>query len=325
MIQKMSVIFPTEPALVNIHLLPQNAEMITYRVEDVLTLSAWMPDGFHSIQQENSLSNDGFYEKHCDECSRNCYDWLEGFQDEDGDVDYDHPDLVGHCFVYDNGYSGQSCPKGYELDDEDIYFDVANMVFSLSIAHLGEVPRFERVSDSAILQAGRLHDDGNIEMTYSYMASNVFGTEDNPEGICWGYNQKPDNLRELIVSYVSTPFNNDLTPLESFSYNSSRIRDEIRDGNYCNLDSNECYFASGATAMMILDAEVNIQAFFQMIMAGFKPIPKAPHVMLIPLYDCEFERDGKQYCGFKTTEDAVNKTWYIHPDEWSRGLLVGQL
>jgi hypothetical protein len=321
----MSVIFPTEPALVNIHLLPQNAEMITYRVEDFLTISAWMPDGFHHIQQENTLSNDEFYNSHCDECNRNCCDWLEEFLDEDGDVDYDRPELVGHCFVYDNGYSGQSCPKGYELDDEDIYFDVANMVFSLSIAHLGEVPRFNRVCDSARLQAGRLNDDGKIEMTHSYMASNVFGTEDNPEGICWGYNQKPDNLREVVVSYVSTPFNNDLTSLESFSYNSSRIRDEIRGGYYRNAYYNECYFASRASAMMILDAEVNIQAYFQMIMAGFKPIPQAPHVMIIPLYDCEFERDGKQYRGFKTTEDAVNKTWYVHPDECSKGLLVGQL
>lgn len=319
----MSAIFPTEPAKVKLHLVPQNTDVLTYRVEDTLVISAWMPDRFQHIHQSREETNDEFYERYCEGCSRNCCDFLEQYYDEDlKDVDWDHPDLEDHCSVYDNGYNGQTCPRGFYPEDTEVSFDVANMVFEIHLTHLGKVPRFEYVKDSAFLQAGKLVD-GEFQATDILMASNVFGSEDYPEGICWGYNPKPHNLREMVTNYFSTPFNNDLVSLEDFAENCYSIRNyRVYEGN---LHENETYLCKNADALMILDAEENVQGFYTMLMAGFKPLEKAPHVILIPLYETEFERAGSSYRGYQTVPDAVGKPWFISPTGEDVGLLVGQL
>lgn len=333
----MSVIFPKEPAKVIIHPLPKNAERITYRVSDTLILSAWMPDGFHNISQESTLSNDDFYEAFCDNCSRNCNSFLNEYYDEEDDyIDYDHPDLHDHCNVYDNGYHGQYCPKEYSRTNS-VNFDIANMVFEIHLTHLGKIPRFVYRKDSAYLQASKFDEYGNLVATKPEMASNVFGDADYPEGICWGYNQRPRNLREISTFYCSTPFNNDLCTLEDFQDNCREIRYKISRNSYSDeyLYSDETVLGSDIDAVMILDAEENIQGFYTMLMAGFKPIPKEPHVMLIPLKEDEFEKNGHVYKGYVTIADAVGKSWFISPlpenhDEHydyhrDYGLLVGQI
>lgn len=324
----MSVIFPTEPAKVNIHLVPKNADKISYRVADTLVLSAWMPDGFHTIHQKSKMTNDEFFESYCDGCHRNCYGFLEEYTDEEtGDIDWDDPDLADHCSVYDDGYHGQICPRGFELQDEYVDFDIANMVFEIHLTHLGTSPRFTYTKDSAYLQASTEDEDGIFVGTYVEMASNVFGDASYPEGICWGYNPRPNNLREIVSFYFSTPFNNDLCSLDVFQENCREIRYSVDTENYSknNLDSGEKILAYGIDAVMILDAEENIQGFYTMLMAGFKPLPEAPHVMLIPLKECEFERNGNLYRGYSTIPDAVGKSWFVSPDIDSEGLLVGQL
>lgn len=324
----MSVIFPTEPAKVNLHMLPKGAEMITYKVKDSITISAWMPDGFQTVEYVGISDNDDFYHSHCEGCSRNCGYFLEQFEDEDGEIDWDHSDLQGHCNVYDEGYHGQSCPEGYEKEDEEFIFDVSNMVFSIGITHLGNPPRFERVSDTAYLQAGRVNENGNLEATSIRMASNVFGGEEYPEGICWGYNMKPKNLRDIVFDYFNAPFNNDLTTVDAFENNCQDVR-YCKDNDYYEqenlLHSNERHLVNGADALMLVDAELNIQAFYTMLMAGFRPLPETPHVMMIPLYEYEFIRDGVEFRGYKTKEDAVGKVWYVHPNGLEEGVLVGQL
>jgi hypothetical protein len=324
----MSVIFPTEPAKVNLHMLPKGAEMITYNVKDSLTISAWMPNGFQTVEHNSVTTNDDFFHHHCDDCHRNCYDFLSQYEDEDGEIDWDNPDLQGHCNVYDDGYCGQRCPEGYEKEDEEFTFDVSNMVFSITITHLGNPPRFERVADTAYLQAGRVNEDGNLEATSIRMASNVFGGEDYPEGICWGYNRKPENLRSIVFDYFNAPFNNDLVSVNGFENNCRDIvyckDNDYYEENYL-LDSNERHLVNGADALMLLDAEINIQAFYTMLMAGFRPLPEAPHVMMIPLDEYEFVRDGAEFRGYKTKEDSVGKVWYIHPNGMEEGVLVGQL
>lgn len=324
----MSVIFPTEPAKVNLHMLPKGSEMITYNVKDAINISAWMPEGFETINHIGTSTNDDFYHNFCEDCHRNCYHFLSEYEDEDGDVDWDNPDLDGHCNVYDDGYHGQSCPQGYSQEDEEIFFEVSNMVFTISLNHLGEPPRFNRVADTAYLQAGRVGEDGNLEATSIRMASNVFGGEEYPEGICWGYNRKPDNLREIVLDYFNAPFNNDLVSVSGFKENCNNV-DYDKSGDYYYaenlLHKNERHLVSGADALMLIDAELHIQAFYTMLMAGFRPLPEAPHVMMIPLDEYEFVRDDTVYRGYKTKEDAVGKVWYIHPNGLEEGIIVGQL
>jgi hypothetical protein len=100
-IQKMSAIFPITPPTVHIHNLPKNSHFISYRVDDDLTISAWMPNGFHTIYQERDMSYDDFYHRHCDGCERNCYAFLDEYLDEDGEVVWDdiYRGEEGHCFV----------------------------------------------------------------------------------------------------------------------------------------------------------------------------------------------------------------------------------
>lgn len=333
----MSVIFPTSPSQVRVHLLPKKAEMITYRVDDTIKISAWMPDKFHRIQQKTDMSNDEFYNSFCEGCERNCYSFIEAYYDEDiDDIDWDHPDLHGHCDVYNDGYHGQSCPHGYEKEGSEIEFDVSNMVFEIHLTHLGETPRFVYSRDTAYLQAGRyneLHDDETpesenyIDATIVKMASNVFGYDEAPEGICWGYNRKPKNLREMVTYFFNTPFNNDLVKLDEFEKNCDEIRCSVYD-DYFDVDNvyeNDKFIGSQIDALMMVDAEEDQQAFYTMLMAGFKPIPEAPHVMMIPLYEYEFEKNEKYYRGFKTAPDDVNREWFVMSDTEYRGLLLGQI
>jgi hypothetical protein len=325
----MPIIFPTEPAKVNIHLLPKNAEMICYEVSDVLTISAWMPNSFETIIQNDTMSNDEFHSNYCDGCHRNCHSFLQQYYDEETEeTDWDHSDLEDHCNVYDEGYHGQYCPEGNTKQDEEVEFQVSNMVFEIDLNHIGNPPRFNYIKDSAYLQAGYV-DNGDVVASTIYMASNVFGTEDYPEGICWGYNEKPNNLRETVSYYFSTPFNNDLVSIYQFKENCNSIKYELNSyrREYWSVQENIHYLCDGddADALMILDAETNIQAFFTMLMAGFKPLEKASHVIMIPILEDTVEKDGNVYRGYTTIPDDLGRKWFISPTSTDDGLLVGQL
>ena len=77
--QQMSAIFPTKPPEGTLHFVPKNAEFISYYVEDTLTLSAWMPDGFYNVEADFTEDNDQFFERHCDGCYRNCHSFLDEY------------------------------------------------------------------------------------------------------------------------------------------------------------------------------------------------------------------------------------------------------
>lgn len=316
---KMSAIFPTEPAKVNIQLLPKEAELITYNVKDALNISAWMPDGFHQIVQENQKSDDDFYHSFCDGCERNCHDFLDPYLDEDGDVDWDHSELQGHCSVYDEGYHGQPCPENNVLDDEDIEFTISSMVFQISISYIGEMKRFDTTTDSAYLCAA-INEDGQIMTTITKMAGNVFGDEYEVGSICWGSNTRPTHLREVVTQYFDTLFNNDLISLSAFQDNCRNIRSEVYSDEF-NTSSNDVVLSQGADALMLLDAGENVNAFFTMLASGFKSLPEAPHIMAIPIFECALEKNGHTFNGYKTTLDAVGKSWFVSLD----GLLIGQV
>lgn len=320
----MSVIFQTTPPPVLIHLLPKESQFITYRVDDLLTISAWMPDKFASVFQERPYSNDDFYNDNCEGCERNCSSFIENHWDEElDDVDWSRVPggEIGHCNVYDDGYHGQDCPNGNEPGGGDIEFDISNMVFEISLTHLnGDSERYMRQRDSAFLQAAK-NVNGNIHSTFKLSASNVFGNDAHPGGICWGHNYPAQNLREMVTNYLETPFNNDLLNLTGFERNCGLIREAAATNLYRRNGFNALLCDASPDAIMIVDAEHNIPAFFTMLSAGFSSLPEAPHVMLIPLKECTFERDGSIYEGFKTTSDAVDKNWFVS----KTGLLVGQI
>lgn len=320
----MSAIFPTNPPSVRIHNLPRNSEFISYRVDDRLTLSAWMPDRFQTIDQESRYTHDDFFHDHCEDCERNCHQYLEQFYDEETEgVDWSQ--VPGgehsHCFVYDDGYSGQSCPEGNEGGVREVNFDVANMVFEITLNHLGTPPRYNSQTDCAYLRAGKIVD-GRIFNTYMRGASNVFGTETHPNGICWGSNLRPDNLREIVTNYFLTPFNNDLTPLGSFECNCNDTRSDVRADRYTR-NRNDIFLSYGndTDAVIIADAEQDVDAFFTLLSAGFKSLPESPHVMLIPIKDVTINKNGSTFQGYQTFSDAVSKNWFVTTD----GLLVGQI
>lgn len=323
----MSVIFPKEPAKVTIQLLPKNVEMVSYKIEDALTISAWMPEKFIQIKQKNIQEDDDFYQSNCSGCERNCSSFLEAYEDEDGYVDWDNEDLIGHCSVYEAGYCGQSCPLGYEIDEKEKIFDVNNMVFSIKLTHIGENPRFKLVGDSAWIQKFKLTEETPIskkfKATYRYMASNVYGDSSEPSSICWGFNDKPKNIREIVSQYFTTPFNNDLLSIKNFEYNCEDILN-LEDYSY-NRAKSENYFSDNIDGIMLLDAEDNIQGFFTMLMAGFKPLDEAMHIMMIPLKEAEITRGDSVYKGLITPPDSVGKSWFVSQTSDEAGLLVGQL
>jgi hypothetical protein len=313
--QQMSAIFPTKPPEGTLHFIPKNAEFISYRIADNLVISAWMPNGFYTVEANFSDDNDKFFEDHCDGCERNCSSFLEDYIDEDGDVCWD--DIPnGHCMVYDEGYHGQDCPKGYDMEEEIFNFPVSNMVFEIGLSHLGESDKFSRQSDSAYLCMGKLTEDNQILSTDILMASNVFGSADYVEGICWGYNMKPNNLSEIVLAYTTTPFNNDLLPVKCFYDNCL----EARSFDFYPAD-NDTYLCSGKSALLLLDAGKHISAFFQMLSAGFTSIPEAPHIMVLPLSEKTITLGEHSVAGYCTDLDAVGKSWFVS----SSGEILGQV
>jgi hypothetical protein len=193
------------------------------------------------------------------------------------------------------------------------------MVFEVVLSHIGDSERFSVLWDSAYLCAGDVNEYGNFKSTAITMAANVFGTEDNVEKICWGGNTPPDNLREIVTEYFTTPFNNDLTPIYVFEENSSNIRSLAIRGNFYKCDDT-LLAQDSPESMALVDAEKNVTAFFHLLAAGFTSLPEAPHVMIIPLYERTINVNGNSYNGYVTKQDTVGKQWFFSTD----GQLIGQ-
>lgn len=313
-----SVIFPKTPSKLNIHFTPKNAEFLGYTTEgNTLSISAWMPHGFAKFNQVINESDDQFYENYCEGCERNCYEFLEQFKDEDGYfIDTEH--LGDHCYVYDNGYSGQHCPKGYSKQRSGVEFSIANMVFEIELSMMRE-NAFSPLFDSAYLCAGEVDLINDIEVIYCTeirMAANVFGDEDYPEGICWGHSSHPNTLNGIVSGYTTTKFNNDLVNIPTFKDNCREIPSLRR-----NIESNMRFLCYGVDGLLLLHVEKDIQAFFTFITAGFKSLPHAPHIMIIPVNRGDYVMDGVTYSGYTTYPDAVGRNWFITMD----GYLLGQV
>lgn len=319
----MPVIFQTEPPVVNVHHLPKGASFFSYKIDDLLNIKAWMPDGYKEIHQEFKMSNDDFYNEYCEQCSRNCYSFLNDHCDEDGEVDWsDIPGGEGnHCYVYDDGYTGQHCPEGNVIEDDSIDMKIANMVFKVGLNYKSKYNIFSVESDSACLRAGKVEFD-RVYSTDFYQASNVFGDSTQIGHICWGGNTAPDNLKGIVDVYFNSPFNNDLLPVTIFDINCENLRRDVQNDNF-KLLHNEKFLCYGgeADAVLLVHAEYNIPAFFTLLSAGFQPLEELKYVMIIPLQEVRIEKDGAFYDGYQTSPDSLNKRWFIS----SSYDLVGQI
>lgn len=340
----MNPIFPSEPAKVNIHLLPSKAEFISYSLNsETLDIRAWMPANYSEFVNSESKTQqyNDFFRSHCDSCHRNGRSYfVEKYPelfDEDGDIiSYNEGDsfFIGaeqtqsECSVWWRGFRGQFCLEGNEFSSTDIELKkISNMVFDIKLKYRGPSPRFEKVykGDNAHLKAGYF-ENGEIYETISLPASNVYSNSENlaESGykygpICWGGVNTPNNLRMIVDSYFQSNFNNDLLRISSFSSNIDQLESEKKDHKY--KKSNHNFICSGYDALILIDADQNVQAFFTMLMAGFTSIPEAPHVMLVPAKTSTIQKGDSMYFGYTTQKDAVGREWYIS----SEGYLIGQL
>lgn len=329
----MSKIFQEAPPEVIIHPLPRNAKYITARFEDTLCLAAWMPKDIYKVVERSRQSSDSFFEEYCSECERNCYEYLEEYRDEDGEVDWD--EVGPHCDVYNEGYYGQDCPLGYSKQVQEYQFDVCEMTFEIYLKYRVSTSRdsdsiqyernsrYTRMADSAYLCGSKVNETENvIQMTETYLPSNVFGYDDEPGAICWGVIEPPKTLRGIESNFFATKFNNDLTRIHKFYENSNEVnrRSNFDSTHHMILINNEGAEHKMDT-LVIVDAEKHINAFFTLLCAGFKPQSEAPHVMLIPAREVELHREGMTFNGYLTQPDDLGKEWFISQDN----RLVGQV
>jgi hypothetical protein len=354
----MSAIFPTEPAKVHIHSLPTQSEFISYQVQpDMIRLKAWMPNGFARFKVANSETQriNCFYESNCIGCRRNSRQYImDTYPDivEDGpygiDINWNAYEKIARdpnineCSVFYAGWQRPfrhwvgTCPEGnvYDESDNDAdYVSVSNMVFECHISHNNKDLLFEKINDTAYLCAGKVDDNNQVVATKKLSVSNVYGGEwgsylGGP--ICWGSvttsdNQydytRPRNLREISTSYFSSQTNNDLLNLQSFASNCEDMRKHSsRKTSFKKLE-NDTFLCAGYDTLIMISADTDVQAFFTMLMAGFKPLPQLPHVMIVPARTSSIQRGDDLYLGFVTMEDSVGRQWYVSTE----GYLIGQL
>jgi hypothetical protein len=327
-------IFPTQPATVSLHPVPTQAEFISYLVgPDTMTIRAWMPDNYSSFEEYNSLhmTYDNFYRNNCCDCPRNDRRFYEENHPELFDEDSlwvndafdrftrDNPD---ECFVYMNGYHGRNCPLGIKFEGPDPKtYPISNMVFDIQLSPKGQ---FKKYTDNAHLQAGYVNESGEVYETNPRSAANVYSGDADSDGyiyghICWNSIEDPETLREIVTSYFGSEFNNDLLRLSSFKTNIGAIRSYKEENRY--KKSNHKFLCSGYDCLVIIDGSKDVQAFFTMLMAGFKSLPELPHIMIVPAKTSTIKQGDMIYLGYTTQEDAVGRSWYISTE----GAIIGQL
>jgi hypothetical protein len=327
-------IFPTQPATVSLHPVPTQAEFISYLVgPDTLTIRAWMPDNYSSFKENMSQQRayDTFYTDNCGDCPRNNRWYYEENHPElfDAEMYWRHNefdtfvhDNPGECFVYLNGYYGQNCPLGIEFKEpESNMYSISNMVFDIQLSHRGQ---FKKYTDNAHLQAGYVNDSGEVYETLPNSAANVYSGENDRDGytygkICWNSIENPTTLREIVTSYFGSRFNNDLLRLSSFKNNITSIRKKKEENKYTK--SNHKFLCSGYDCLLMIDGSKDVQAFFTMLMAGFKSLPELPHIMIVPAKTSTIKQGEMIYLGYTTQEDAVGRSWYVSTE----GAIIGQL
>ena len=325
----MSAIFPTSPAKVYIKLLPKNADFISYEFTDrIFKLKAWIPGGLYSFSQR--VGGDSFYSQHCEGCERNTTDYIDDlYEDLETDTG-NNADIMSQmredeeCMVYWDGSSAcEDCPLGYEfLEENTEEIQISNSVVVETVNYnnrYGDI--FDSVSDAfnVHLRAGEFDEDGLIHSTRSWRAANVHDSGN----VCWGNTNdydKPKNLREATTTYFTSNFNSDLLNLSTFKeYNS--ILERHKEQNRYVASETDKFVCAGYDALMCIEAQQDVQAFYTMLMAGFRPLPELPNIMIIPVEESSIQKEDNFYFGYLTKPDTVGRQWYVS----SEGYLLGQL
>ena len=312
----MSIIFPTEPAKVTIEPVPTSAEFISYHFTgDAFKIKAWMPSEFasYSAEKPNWVVTDEFMTNNCHGCDRYKY-FEEGADSED------------YCGCWDMGSGyliNEGCPLGHTLTFGEVTTTVlSHLVVEASYSYKGPIEHRLKISGDPTFNihvcAGDFTEDGIVKCTSKKQAANVWGTHGN---VCWGYGSNyPKNIREAITSYITAPFNNDLMRLDAFSDNMRWAENQVANG-YLNVSTSDKFLCAGYDALMLIDGERDLQAFYTMLMAGFRPFPDAGHIMAIPLEQATIKNGDNLYFGYTTKEDSVGRKWYVSPE----GYLIGQM
>jgi hypothetical protein len=336
----MSIIFPSKPAPVAIQNLPTKAEFISYRIQEgYLKIKAWMKDGMGFIEtSEDELDTyNDFHERYCDGCERITHDYFcDNYGNGDGYIDYNRAINSGECMVRFDGYEGQDCPEGHELSSTiPNRIELKNLVFEGSFFltekqvrsgrdEYGEkiwetVERFKPFSFNVHLCKGDFDEDNNIIHTSKRPCSNVHCDYEAPSvgKVCWGEYDTPRNIREAVSVFTTTKFNNDLINVRTFIEGISDVENQTpfiksKDNNF---------LCAGYDALMMLDGERDRQAFYTMLTAGFRSLPDAPHIMLIPLEQATIRKNDEFYFGYLTKPDSVGRQWYISSENY----LIGQM
>lgn len=336
----MSIIFPTKPAPVAIQNLPTKAEFISYRIQEgYLKIKAWMKDGMGVVQtsEDERDTYNVFYNRYCDYCERITQDYFyDNYRKDNDEIDYERAYEAGECMVCYEGYGGQDCPKGYELSSTiPNRIELKNLVFEGSFfltekQYLsgrdedGEkiwetVERFKPFSFNVHLCKGDFDEDNNILHTFKRPCSNVHCDYEAPSvgKVCWGDYDTPRNIREAVSVFTTSKFNNDIINIETFIVGISDVENQT--AFIKSKDDN--FLCAGYDALMMLDGESDRQAFYTMLMAGFKSLPDAPHIMLIPLEQATIRKNDEFYFGYLTKPDSVGRQWYISSENY----LIGQM
>lgn len=298
-----SLLFSDTPAKGYLHLLPHKTNAISYSyTSDMLTLSAHMEDNFAHVKQADPRTGnvyDQFYQNNCYFCR--------------------HENNNRCTSVRQSGFTSDTvCPRGFELPEENtVNFDVAPAIFHNSL-RLSQRHRFESSGSRVWLQASQV---SGKRIKLSRNRKPLANTWASNNVICWGRNDEPKTLRGMVKLFFDTPFNNDLVSIQDFVENNQVVKEDVEKDNFFRTYSHYKFIAEKADALFMLHAEDNVQAFFWMLSAGFKPISEASHLMLIPLTETVLEHEGNSYPGYLTPSDSCKKEWFVT----KTGDLIGQL
>jgi hypothetical protein len=300
----MSIIFSEDLARAVVYPVPDRTTAISYiYTPDRLLIAAHLKDKWATINAKTSEDEDaldGFWAENCALCT-----FLDG----------------GRCasVVARGLYSDTICPRGLAVPDvveEVVGFTSAQTIFEIYLDIADKKDIFtHRDRAKAILRGTKVVDDKILVTETARRPSNVHDSY----SICWGTQSQPDNLRGIANLFFSSEFNDDLTSVESFRQNCTKIRRAVTGDEFTT--SRYTFIADSADALLMIHSGVHLGAFFQMTAAGFKPISECSSIIMIPLKTVEIEHEGETYRGYKTPYDSCRKRWYVS----TTGELVGQL
>lgn len=311
----MTILFSETLARATIYPVPHKTTAISYvYTPDRLTIAAHLKDKWTMINQETASNVrllDEFYSNYCYCCEHEYYE---------DDNEY------GRCASVENNRcvtSDTVCPRGLPIPSPATHkFSVAPTIFEidLNIANSNNLFKHKDVARARI-QGSKLENNQIYLTSFVETPPNVYV---HPEyKVCWGNNTQPESLKGIVNVFFSSKFKDEsiMNTLSSFKRFSTELRKHISADNFNYSPSRYRYITQTADALLLIHSGTQIAAFFQMIAAGFKPIPECSSIIMIPLVSVEIEHEGETYRGFKTPSDACNKKWFVSPS----GEVVGQL